>query len=109
MSELFSNERLVDYFTMFELEITKLTENVDMNILMNQLNSTNEKSDSIPLKIDYKHKILKMYPKKLYKDKTMYELNLESIFKMLPVENVYLKRPKNKYFSLIFTNSTLFF
>jgi hypothetical protein len=98
MSELFSNERLIDYFTMFDLDITRLADNFDLNKL-------NEENENFPLKIEYKHNVKKMYPKKLYKGKMIYELNLESIFQMLTTEFVYLKKPMNKYFSLIFTNS----
>ena len=38
MSEIFSNERLVDYFTMFDLEIVKLNETMEK--ITGKLNET---------------------------------------------------------------------
>jgi hypothetical protein len=106
MSEIFSNERLVDYFTIFDLEIHKLNEAIEK--ITKKMISTNENSNSnqefAPLSIQYKHRTLSMYPKKVYKDKNLYELNLASIYQMLPTEYVYTKKPPNKYFTLIFTN-----
>jgi hypothetical protein len=108
MSEIFSNERIVDYFTMFDVEIIKLNETLEK--ISKKMTSDNAFNGNVPaleyfpLSVQYKHRKLNMYPKKLYKDKNLYELNLVSIFQMLPTEYVYMKKPPNKYFSLIFTN-----
>jgi hypothetical protein len=108
MSEIFSNERLVDYFTIFDLEILKLNETLEKITKKmsteNAFNGTVQGLEYFPLNVQYKHRTLSMYPKKVYKDKNLYELNLASIFQMLPTEYVYMKKPPNKYFSLIFTN-----
>jgi hypothetical protein len=67
---------------------------------------SNITEDSI-FKAEYKHKTLKMFPEKLYKEKEMYQLNLEAIYKLLPEETLYFKKPPDKYFSFLFTNSKL--
>lgn len=100
MAELFSNDRLIDYFSMFEMNIQSFLSGE--NDFLEKTDYTN--SNNIAIKVQYKYNTLKRYPLKDYKD--VYELNLESIFQMLPVEYIYLNRQPNKFFSLIFTNST---
>ena len=102
MSEIFSNQRLIDYFMIFDYEIVKLNETYEKIEKMN-IKETGE--DYIPINCQYKHRKLNIYPKKLYNEKNFYELELNSIFQMIPSEYVYLRKPPNKFFSLIFTNS----
>lgn len=102
MNELFSNERLIDYFVSFDTQVIKV-EN------MEHVDKLSNNSEELGIRVQYKYEVLKMLPKKIYKDKDIYELDLESIFQMLPLEYVYLKKPKNKYFSLIFTNCNIVF
>ncbi len=96
MAELFSHCRLIDYFTVFDIEIIKFIENWDLNYI------SEEDKDCLPLKIKYKYQVQHIFPKKVYKG--IYELNLESIFQWLSTEYIFLKKPPNRYITLIFTN-----
>ena len=100
MTEIFCNERLIDYFAIFDIKINGINTNIEVN----DQNEYQNKINDSEIKILYEYNISKMYPKKIYKEKNMYELNFDSIFSMLPSESLYTKKPDNKYFCLIFTN-----
>ena len=55
--------------------------------------------------IEYKYYEYRL-PKKDYKNS--YVLNLYDIIQMLPTEHVYIKKPPNKFFSMIFVNGKYF-
>jgi hypothetical protein len=99
MSELFSNVRLIDYFLMFEideLEYDNTTNLENMDLIFNN-------EDNNPVKVLYKYKTLYEIPKKKpYKE---YEFQTESLYQMLPSEYIYLTKPPNTFFSLVFTSS----
>ncbi len=106
MSEIFSNKRLADYFVKFETEVTGY--NINHNI--QNLNNLDFKNlEESPLIIDYTFSNLYKLPKKDYKN--TYELDLSCIIEMLPTEHVFIKKPPNKFFSLVFVNgnTSIFF
>ncbi len=59
MSEVFSNERLIDYFTVFDIEINKIDQESLASITSNIENSS--------LTISYKHRCILQLPKVKYK------------------------------------------
>lgn len=99
MSEIFSNHRLVDYFVKFETVVTGYNPSENVQNL-NNLNLNN--LEESPLNIQYNFNEYKL-PKKEYKHS--YDLDLSCIIEMLPTEHIYLKKPPNKFFSMIFVNS----
>jgi hypothetical protein len=102
MSEIFSNERLIDYFLIFDVDILSLSINDNAEVF-DRLGQHGAIFDQLPLNVQYEYNTLKMYPKKI-DDNQPYDLNLKSIYNMFPKEHVYLKKPLNEFFSLMFTN-----
>ncbi len=101
MSEIFSNERLIDYFVKFETVVTGY--NINDNIQnLNNLDFNN--LEESPLTVEYTFTQYKL-PKKDYKNN--YDLDLGCIIDMLPTEHVYIKKPPNKFFSMVFVNGKL--
>lgn len=106
MSQIFSNERLIDYFFIFDVDVKGIDTGENTEVL-DKLGQTIEKTDQISLKVNYSYQTLQMHPKTIYKENCMYEMNLESIFQMMPREQVYIQKPTDQYFSLIFTNGNI--
>ena len=77
MSEVFSNERLIDYFCLFDINISEIIDISD-HIYSNLENTC--------LTIHYTYKKILQLPSVNYKEN--YDLNLESIF---PVSSFDLK------------------
>ncbi len=97
MSEIFSNQRLIDYFIRFETVVTGY--NIDDNIQnLNNLDFNN--LEESPLNVEYKLEQKYKLPKKDYKN---YNLDLGGIQSMLS-EHVFIKKPPNKFFSMVFVN-----
>jgi hypothetical protein len=99
MSDVFSNQKIIDYFAILDFEILKLNEDItkkDMQIPRNSF---------LPISIQYQHKNFKIFPEKVDKKSSLL-INSNEILNCLPPECVYLRKPPNKYFSLTFTNST---
>jgi hypothetical protein len=108
MSDIFSERRLIDYFIMFDLNLSGF---IPMNNNTEGIteNNNNKHEENFPLSVTYLHHTIKRYPKDIYKDKHFYELNVESIYEMLPREKVYLKKPPNKFFVLMFTDGKIIY
>jgi len=106
MSDIFSERRLIDYFIMFDLNLSGF---IPFNTNSEGVteNNNNKQEENFPLSVSYVHHTIKRYPKDNYKDKHLYELNMESIYEMLPREKVYLNKPPNKFFVLMFTDGKI--
>lgn len=103
MSELFSNERIIDYFITFECNAKKIMLPDEVIEKLTQSKSDSERH--LTIEIEYEYKKLISLPKKHYKD--CYELSIESIWKFLPKEEAYFSQQSDSFFSLIFTSASL--
>jgi len=74
MSEVFSNERLIDYFTIIDLEIIKIDNEKNYALNKSQNNDTNS------INVDYNHKCILQIPKSNYLN--IYDLVLENVFQV---------------------------
>jgi hypothetical protein len=101
MSDIFSNQKIVDYFAILELEILKLNEDIGKKDFQNARNSLT------PISIQYQHKNFRIFPEKVDKNSSLL-IKTNDILNCLPPDCMYLKQPSNQYFSLTFTNSTFF-
>jgi len=74
MKELFSTERLIDYFAIIDLEILKI--DMEKNTLMNTSNQ-----EETLLNVDYSHKSILQIPNINYEGS--YELMMDSVFQVI--------------------------
>jgi hypothetical protein len=106
-TEFFSNIRLIDYFVKFETQITAFNFNINensenLNIFNIENLSLHLEDKRLPFEIEYSYLEFNL-PLKEYKN--IFDLNLNLIKDMLPKERLYMIKPNNKFFSMIFVDS----